>query len=569
MIDRGAQVAVKRQAELLDLSRSSVYYTPRPLSERDLRLMRRIDELHLQLPYYGSRKLAAALRREGHEVGRRHVATLMWRMGIEALYRRPRTSIPARGASIYPYLLSGLAIERPNHVWASDITYLPMAHGFMYLVAILDVASRKVLSFRLSNTLTADFCVEALEEAMSKFGVPEIFNTDQGSQPRLNWSSQRSLRSHLTFKIFIAVQSDANASEGGARCGARSWLISSSQELVECFGWRSPAERLSRSAVEGDSHCVELSLRVSADVRTFGKVLPQQPVSVFVGSTLPGTLRIAEIGQRSSQVRRQHLDLLGNGVTDGFGAATRQGRSILNSGSGYMPRHPWQMQQHREPRGALDQRSDCRAVQADDHVTLPVTWHGAVRSFGRALTDHQLGRDKRLAPLPRSGTRHPQRPTSTKAGRQLSSQCASTLHIQCLVDGFVGDPHARIMREVDRQSSADLLRAPALAPPSIGTAAMAPPLPSYLRSLNRYAAGVDDSAGESVLHIAPQPRVLGKLGGFGSRGCASSLPLRDRGPISQYTATGLRIATQLARNCRWRSLHPPGNLANCQALRVQ
>ncbi len=182
MIDRGSEVAVKRQAELLDLSRSSVYYTPRALSERDLRLMRRLDELHLQLPFYGSRKLAAQLRREGHEVGRRHVATLMRRMGIEALYRRPRTSIPARGAAIYPYLLSGLAIERPNQVWASDLTYLPMAHGFMYLVAILDVASRKVLAFRLSNTLTADFCVEALEEAMSKFGRPEIFNTDQGSQ---------------------------------------------------------------------------------------------------------------------------------------------------------------------------------------------------------------------------------------------------------------------------------------------------------------------------------------------------------------------------------------------------
>jgi putative transposase len=182
MIDRGANVAVKRQAQLLSLSRSSVYYTPRPLPERDLRLMRRIDELHLQLPYYGSRKLARALKREGHEVGRRHVATLMRRMGIEALYRRPRTSIPTRGASIYPYLLSGLAIERRNQVWASDITYLPMAHGFMYLVAILDVASRKVLSFRLSNTLTADFCLEALEEAMAKFGVPEIFNTDQGSQ---------------------------------------------------------------------------------------------------------------------------------------------------------------------------------------------------------------------------------------------------------------------------------------------------------------------------------------------------------------------------------------------------
>jgi len=182
MIERGAEVPVKRQAQLLQLSRSSVYYEPRPISRRDLTLMRRLDELHLQLPYYGARKLAAQLRREGHEVGRRHVTTLMRRMGIEALYRKPRTSIPARDAGIYPYLLSGLLIERPNQVWASDITYLPMAHGFMYLVAILDVASRKVLSFRLSNTLTADFCVEALEEAMLKFALPEIFNTDQGAQ---------------------------------------------------------------------------------------------------------------------------------------------------------------------------------------------------------------------------------------------------------------------------------------------------------------------------------------------------------------------------------------------------
>jgi putative transposase len=182
MIERGSEMPVKRQAELLDLSRSSVYYAPRALSQRDLLLMRRIDELHLELPFYGSRKLVAQLQREGHEVGRRHVATLMRRMGIQTLYRRPRTSLPARGAAIYPYLLSGLSIERPNHVWASDITYLPMAHGFMYLVAILDVASRKVLSFRLSNTLTADFCVEALGEALAKFARPDIFNTDQGSQ---------------------------------------------------------------------------------------------------------------------------------------------------------------------------------------------------------------------------------------------------------------------------------------------------------------------------------------------------------------------------------------------------
>jgi putative transposase len=182
MIDRGSTLPVTRQAELLDLSRSNVYYTPRPLSDRDLDLMRRIDELHLQLPFYGSRKLTRELQKEGHDVGRRHVVTLMRRMGIEAIYRRPRTSIPAREATIRPYLLGNLAINRPNQVWASDITYLPMAHGFLYLVAILDVASRKVLAFRLSNTLTADFCVEALEEALVKFGAPEIFNTDQGSQ---------------------------------------------------------------------------------------------------------------------------------------------------------------------------------------------------------------------------------------------------------------------------------------------------------------------------------------------------------------------------------------------------
>jgi putative transposase len=182
MIDRGAVMTVKRQTELLDLTRSNLYYRPRPVSERDLLLMRRIDEMHLEAPYFGARKLAAQLRREGHEIGRKHVRTLMQRMGIEALYRKPRTSIPAREAAIYPYLLENRVIERPNEAWASDITYLPMAHGFLYLMAILDLASRKVLAWRLSNTLTAHFCIEALEEALKKFGPPEIFNTDQGSQ---------------------------------------------------------------------------------------------------------------------------------------------------------------------------------------------------------------------------------------------------------------------------------------------------------------------------------------------------------------------------------------------------
>jgi putative transposase len=182
MIERGSEVPVKRQAELLELSRSSVYYAPRPLSERDLMLMRRLDELHLEAPFYGARKLAAQLCREGYEVGRKHVRTLMRRMGIEALYRKPRTSIPAREATIYPYLLGNVVIDRPNQVWSSDITYLPMAHGFLYLMAILDVASRKVLAWRLSNTMSTDFCLEALQEALRRYGTPEIFNTDQGSQ---------------------------------------------------------------------------------------------------------------------------------------------------------------------------------------------------------------------------------------------------------------------------------------------------------------------------------------------------------------------------------------------------
>jgi putative transposase len=182
MIDQGSELNVSRQCELLELNRTGVYYTPRPVSEEDLILMRRIDELHLKHPFYGARRLAKQLVRDGFEVGRLHVATLMRRMGIEAIYRRPRTSIPARDSLIYPYLLGGLRIDRANQVWASDLTYLPMAHGFLYLVAILDVASRKVLSFRVSNTITPDFCVEALQEAIARFGAPEIMNTDQGSQ---------------------------------------------------------------------------------------------------------------------------------------------------------------------------------------------------------------------------------------------------------------------------------------------------------------------------------------------------------------------------------------------------
>lgn len=182
MIEREGKLSLKRQCELLGLNRTGVYYTPVAVSQEDLALMRRIDELHLKYPFFGARRIAKQLEREGTEVGRLHVATLMRRMGIEALYRKPRTSLPVRTASIYPYLLTGLSIERPNQVWSADITYLPMEKGFLYLCAILDVASRKTLAWRVSNTLTTDFCLAALEEALARYGAPEIFNTDQGAQ---------------------------------------------------------------------------------------------------------------------------------------------------------------------------------------------------------------------------------------------------------------------------------------------------------------------------------------------------------------------------------------------------
>ena len=182
MIDPKHEVSITRQAELVSISRAAVYYVPRPISEEDLRLQRRIDELHLEYPFAGARTLRDLLRPEGFSAGRKHIGTLMARMGIEALVRRKSTSKRHPEHEIYPYLLRNLAIEKPDHVWALDITYIPMRRGFVYLVAVMDWASRKILSFRLSNTLTADFCVEALEEAIKRHGVPRIVNTDQGCQ---------------------------------------------------------------------------------------------------------------------------------------------------------------------------------------------------------------------------------------------------------------------------------------------------------------------------------------------------------------------------------------------------
>lgn len=182
MISPEHNLPLTRQAALLGLSRSSLYYRPAPIPEADLMLMRRMDELHLEMPFAGSRQLRDLLQREGYGIGRKHVSTLMRKMGIEALYRKPNTSKRNTAHRIYPYLLRGRSITQANQVWAMDITYIPMAKGFIYLCAVVDWASRKILSHRISITMETDFCVEALQEALARYGQPEIFNTDQGSQ---------------------------------------------------------------------------------------------------------------------------------------------------------------------------------------------------------------------------------------------------------------------------------------------------------------------------------------------------------------------------------------------------
>jgi putative transposase len=182
MIDPAHSLPLARQAKALGISRGSVYYLPKPASAIDLAVMRAMDQLHLQYPFAGSRMLRDMLRQEGFVIGRLRVASLMKKMAIDAVYRRPNTSKPAPGHKIYPYLLRKLAIVRPNQVWATDISYIPMARGFVYLVAIVDWFSRRVLSWRVSITMDVGFCVEALEEALARYGKPDIFNTDQGSQ---------------------------------------------------------------------------------------------------------------------------------------------------------------------------------------------------------------------------------------------------------------------------------------------------------------------------------------------------------------------------------------------------
>ena len=182
MIDRGHDLPLTQQADALNISRGIIYYVPEPTSAADLVLMRKIDELHLEVPFAGSRMLRDLLASNGSKIGRRHITTLMRKMGIEATYAKPNTSKPEPGHRIYPYLLRKLIIDRPNQVWATDITYIPMARGFVYLCAVMDWYARRVLAWKLSNTMEAEFCVETLEEALARHGKPGIFNSDQGSQ---------------------------------------------------------------------------------------------------------------------------------------------------------------------------------------------------------------------------------------------------------------------------------------------------------------------------------------------------------------------------------------------------
>jgi putative transposase len=201
MRDHDSPLSITRQAQLVGISRSSVYYQPRPPSARDLALMKRIDQLHMDHPFAGARMLRDLLKLEGNKIGRKHTATLMGRMGIEAIYRHRNTSKPHPAHRVFPYLLRERVIDRPNQVWATDITYLPMAQGFMYLTAILDWHSRKVLAWRLSNSLDTEFCIAVLDEALAKFGTPEIFNTDQGCQ----YTSERHIERLTDHHIQISM----------------------------------------------------------------------------------------------------------------------------------------------------------------------------------------------------------------------------------------------------------------------------------------------------------------------------------------------------------------------------
>jgi len=290
MIDpRKEDLPVRRQCELLALSRSGVYRPQSATAARDLALMRRLDDLHLRLPFYGSRRMLFELNKEGCGVNRKHVQRLMRVMGIAALVPRPGTSKPAPGHKIYPYLLRGVAITQPNHVWAIDITYIPMAHGFLYLVAVIDWASRAVLAWRLSNTMETRFCIDALDEALARYGRPKIFNSDQGSQFTSEAFTGRLItagvaismdgRGRFLDNIFIErlwrsvkyeeVHLKAYADGREARAGIGSWMSFYNEDRphqamdnqTPMAVWRSGMDKIEAARIEA-ARAVDMPLRL-------------------------------------------------------------------------------------------------------------------------------------------------------------------------------------------------------------------------------------------------------------------------------------------------------------------
>jgi len=298
VIDRQhPSLSIVRQCKLLDISRSGLYYQPVGISQEDLTLMKLIDRQYLATPFYGARKIAAWLKSKGHRVNRKRVRRLMRIMGLKAIYRRPRTSQPTRGHKIYPYLLSGMKITRPNQVWSADITYIPMARGFLYLVAIIDVYSRYVLSWRLSNTLDASFCVEALHEALKK-GRPNIFNTDQGAQftseafigllkkhgVRISMDGKGSYNDNLFIErlwrsvkyeeVYLKAYQDGKEARAGI-CAY--FCFYNTERPHQALGYRTPAEVFNSIPVESTSRGMLESL-ISDPLRLAGPNLNIAPI---------------------------------------------------------------------------------------------------------------------------------------------------------------------------------------------------------------------------------------------------------------------------------------------------
>ena len=269
------QFSVKEQCALLKIPRSTVYYKPKPVSDDDLALMRRLDEIYTKWPFYGSRRMVAELRGEGYDVNRKRVRRLMRLMGCEAIYQKPNTSRKHPSHKIYPYLLRNLVIDRPNQVWCADITYIPMAKGWVYLVAIMDWFSRRVLAWRLSITMETDFCVEALQEALTQYGKPEIFNTDQGVQftaaAFIETLAARGVQISMDGKaryldnIFIErlwrslkyeeVFTHAYASVREARLGISTWLkFYNNERKHQALGYRTPSQIFATTPTCGYVH---------------------------------------------------------------------------------------------------------------------------------------------------------------------------------------------------------------------------------------------------------------------------------------------------------------------------